>query len=85
MADIVAAEHGDIAAILERLRETEGIDETAIDGLESWLIAEHFMATSEPLERDEIRTRVMASATSDIERERLTMNDVEEVLTQLPR
>jgi energy-coupling factor transporter ATP-binding protein EcfA2 len=85
VAGIVTAEHGDSAAILERLRGTGAIDEETVDRLESWLIAERFLATSDPLERDEVRARALASATGDIERERLTMNDVDEVLNQLPR
>lgn len=85
VAGIVNDERGDSATILERLRETKYIDATAIDALESWLIAERFLTISEPLNRDDIRTRVLAGATGDIERGRLTMSDIDELLSQLPR
>ncbi len=85
VTEIVAQEQGNSSAVLERLRKTEGIDEETVDRLESWLIAERFVTTSAPLERDDIRTRVLASVTGDIERGLISLTDVEEVLSQLPR
>lgn len=84
VAGIVDDAGGDGTVVLERLRETEGIDESVIEALETWLIGERFLATSEPLGRDEIRARALASAAGDIERGRLSLTDVEEVLNQLP-
>ena len=81
---IVSEARGKGTAVLDHLRETEGVDDATIEALESWLIAERFLTTSEPLAREEIRTRVLASMTGDIERGRLALSDADEVLSQLP-
>jgi len=85
VARIVDDAGGDGATVLERVRESGGIDGSAIEALESWLIGAGFLATSDPLGRDEIHARALASAAADIERGRLSLADIEEVLSQLPR
>jgi len=75
---------GDSTILIDRLRATGEIEDATVDALESWLIAGRFLATSEPLSRDEIRSRVLGNASGDIERGRLALSDVDEVLGQLP-
>lgn len=88
-AAIVEQEHGHGEAVLERIRaelpepDDESLD-PLLDRLESWLIAQGFIATSEPLSRDEIRSRVVASVSADIGRERLSLGDPDAVLNRLP-
>jgi len=85
VASIVDRERGDGANVLERIRTgVPEIEEVSLDRLESWLIAQGFAATSEPLSRDEVRTRVLANVSADIERERLSLSDLDDILNQLP-
>jgi hypothetical protein len=85
VAPIVEQERGDGANVLDRLRkELPDADDTTLDRLESWLIAQGCVANSEPLSRDEIRPRLLASVSADIERERLSLRDLDDILNQLP-
>ncbi len=93
VAPIVDAERGDAAKVLQRFRdELTGTDaglpdqilDPLLEQLESWLIARGFMAGGEPVSPDEIRTRVLASVVADIDRDRLTLRDVDDVLRQIP-
>ena len=65
-------------------RNVTGLDAGAIDRLETWLLEHGFITTATPLGKDEIRQRVLASASSDLEAGTITVRDVDELLGQLP-
>ena len=93
---IVDAERGDAARVLQRLRDEHSTDTDSagalpdalpgplLDQLESRLIREGFLDGGEPLSRDELRARVLASVAADIDSDRLSLRDVDDVLRQFP-
>ena len=86
VADLLAEAGGDgetLVALLQD-RSVPGLDAGAIDRLESWLLDHGYIATARPLDRDELRRRVISEATPDLEAGRLTVDDIDELLGQLP-
>ncbi len=73
-------------ALIARLRDgaTPLLSDKATGRLESWLLANGFIATGEPLDRDALRTRLLASVSDDIERGDLSLADLDEVIASLP-
>jgi hypothetical protein len=86
VADLLAEAGGNgetLVALLQD-RAVPGMDAGAVDRLETWLLDRGFITTATPLDRDELRRRVLSEASADIEAGRLTVADVDELLGQLP-
>jgi hypothetical protein len=86
VADLLAEAGGDGETLVTLLqdRSIAGVDPGAVDRLETWLLDRGFITTAAPLGRDEIRRRVLASASADLDAGRLAVGDIDELLGQLP-
>jgi len=86
VAEVLAKVANDGQALIGRLQEhgIEGLDAGAVDRLETWLIDNGYITTAKPLTRDEIRRRVIADVSGDLEAGTLGVGDIDELLTQLP-
>ena len=86
VADMLAESDGDGQTLIELLqdRNIEGLDAGAVDRLETWLLDNGFITTATPLDRDEIRRRVLAESAPDLDAGAIAVADIDELLGQLP-
>jgi hypothetical protein len=86
VADLLAEANGDGQALVALLqdRSLPGMDAGAVDRLETWLHENGSISTATPLDRDELRRRVLIEASPDLEAGHLAVADVDELVGQLP-
>jgi hypothetical protein len=86
VADLLSEAGGDGETLVTRLhdRAVPGLDAGAVDRLEAWLHDRGHIATATPLDRDELRRRVLIEASADVEAGLLAVADIDELLGQLP-
>jgi hypothetical protein len=86
VADLLAEADGSGADLIRLLedRNVPGIDVDAIEQLETWMLDGGYITTASPLSREEIRQRVLADTSKDIEQGSIAPDDVSDILGQLP-